>query len=285
MNNKEIFEDLTFPNNYPFNISYHNSPDYFPIHWHNYVEIIYSMQDAVLYEVCEKQYTLVTGDILFIWPGELHALIHQPQPSNVIILQFDDHLLTERRDFRDYMYLFHHTRYLPSNIPQEFLQNLRNLLIQLKNVFISKDSFVESKSYMFLYEFFIILAEELKSTPSLSSSPVTLHHSKVIQQLNDTCNYLAAHCTEDLSLEYAANYSGFSKYHFSKLFKQYTGQSFPEFLAVERLRAAETLLNNPNLSITQVASEAGFNSISSFNRIFKYYKKVSPTEFRNLHMI
>ena len=48
---------------------------------------------------------------------------------------------------------------------------------------------------------------------------------------------------------------------------------------------AERLLIDPNLSITEAAMRSGFVSLATFNRLFKTYKKCTPTEFKNLHNV
>ena len=50
---------------------------------------------------------------------------------------------------------------------------------------------------------------------------------------------------EDLSLEGVASQAGFSKYHFSRLFKQYTDSTFYKYLNQKRIEFAKTLLQDP----------------------------------------
>ena len=97
------------------------------------------------------------------------------------------------------------------------------------------------------------------------------------------CEYISEHCTEDLSLDDVANLAGFSKYHFSRLFKQFTNVSFYKYLNQKRIALAEKQLSDINNSITDVAINSGFSSMSSFIRMFKQIKNCTPTEFRNLH--
>lgn len=93
--------------------------------------------------------------------------------------------------------------------------------------------------------------------------------------------YIDTHYTENLDLETVAKSVGFSKYHFSRLFKQYTNFTFGDYLCYRRIKAAEELLANPDLSITEVAIQAGFPSISTFNRLFKQHKNCTPSEYRS----
>ena len=84
-----------------------------------------------------------------------------------------------------------------------------------------------------------------------------------------------------------ASYAGFSKFHFSRLFKQYTKDTFTDYLNQRRIRAAEELLAAPppDTSITEIAMRCGFSSISTFNRLFKQLKNCTPGEFRALNQV
>lgn len=96
-------------------------------------------------------------------------------------------------------------------------------------------------------------------------------------------DYIDSHYTEELTLDNIADFSGFSKYHFTRLFKQYTDSTFYDYLIYRRIKAAEELLANPELSITEIALQSGFSSISTFNRIFKQKKGCTPSEYRSLY--
>ena len=102
-----------------------------------------------------------------------------------------------------------------------------------------------------------------------------------IQKFNALMTYIDTHYMENLDLETVAKSVGFSKYHFSRLFKQYTNFTFGDYLCYRRIKAAEELLANPDLSITEVAIQAGFPSISTFNRLFKQHKNCTPSEYRS----
>ena len=97
------------------------------------------------------------------------------------------------------------------------------------------------------------------------------------------CDYISAHCAEDLTLDDIAGRAGFSKYHFSRLFKQFTGETFYKFLNTKRIAYAQNLLIDPGLSITEIAYLSGFNSISSFVRMFKALTAYTPTAYRQLY--
>lgn len=102
-----------------------------------------------------------------------------------------------------------------------------------------------------------------------------------MKKFNDLLDYIDMHYAEDLSLESMADHIGFSKFHFSRLFKQYTNLTFSDYLNYRRLKAAEELLVNPALPIIEVSLRAGYTSISTFNRLFKQIKHCTPSEYRS----
>ncbi len=97
------------------------------------------------------------------------------------------------------------------------------------------------------------------------------------------CDYVNLHCTENISLEMAADLAGFSKFHFTRLFKQFTGVSYYKYLNQRRIAMAENYLIDPSISITEAAIRSGFSSLSAFIRMFRIIKDCTPSEFRKMH--
>ena len=92
--------------------------------------------------------------------------------------------------------------------------------------------------------------------------------------------YIAQNKQERLSLSNVAQAAGASVFHFCKVFKSSTGLKFTEYLARVRLEDAKAKLLNPNLRISEVAYEVGFQSLTQFNRSFRSLFGQSPTEYR-----
>ena len=87
------------------------------------------------------------------------------------------------------------------------------------------------------------------------------------------CAYIAEHSSEDISQSEVAQKIGLSPYYFSKLFNEYTKTAFPAYLANIRVQRAITLLG---------AYEAGFQSTTTFNKLFHELTGTSPREYRKL---
>jgi AraC-like DNA-binding protein/ligand-binding sensor protein len=92
--------------------------------------------------------------------------------------------------------------------------------------------------------------------------------------------YILEHQTDDLSLAQVARAVNTSTFYFCKIFKKSTGINFTDYLSRVRIEKAKNLLLNPNLRISEIAYEVGFQSLTHFNRVFKKILGQSPTEYR-----
>ncbi len=92
--------------------------------------------------------------------------------------------------------------------------------------------------------------------------------------------YIQDHQTEHLRLGHVAKAVNSSTFYFCKMFKKVTGINFTDYLSRVRIEKAKNLLLNPNLRVSEIAFEVGFQSLTHFNRVFKKILGQSPTEYR-----
>jgi AraC-like DNA-binding protein/ligand-binding sensor protein len=92
--------------------------------------------------------------------------------------------------------------------------------------------------------------------------------------------YIAEHQTEEISLGQVAKAVNMSSYYFCKTFKKVVGINFTDYVARVRIEKSKNLLLNPNLRVSEIAFEVGFQSLTHFNRVFKKVLGQSPTEYR-----
>jgi AraC-like DNA-binding protein len=92
--------------------------------------------------------------------------------------------------------------------------------------------------------------------------------------------YIEEHQGEDISLGQVARAVNTSTFYFCKLFKKVTGINFTDYLSRVRIEKAKNLLLNPNLRVSEIAFEVGFQSLTHFNRVFKKLLSQSPTQYR-----
>ena len=96
--------------------------------------------------------------------------------------------------------------------------------------------------------------------------------------------FISEHLGEPLSLEQVAHAANMSAFYFCKVFKGATGLTFTNYIARARIEKTKQLLLNPHTRISEAAYEAGFQSLSQFNRVFRRVAGESPTAYRtHLH--
>lgn len=89
------------------------------------------------------------------------------------------------------------------------------------------------------------------------------------------CNY-----TNYISLDEIVTDCGYSKYHISRLFKNYMNCTIMEYLLKQRMLKAKDLLINTQNSIKAIAIAIGYSDPNYFSLIFKREEGVSPIQFR-----
>jgi AraC-like DNA-binding protein/ligand-binding sensor protein len=96
--------------------------------------------------------------------------------------------------------------------------------------------------------------------------------------------FIAEHMGEPLSLQQVAQSAHMSPFYFCKVFKAAIGLTFTNYLARARVEKTKQLLLNQNTRASEAAYEAGFQSLSQFNRVFRRIVGESPSSYReNLH--
>ena len=93
--------------------------------------------------------------------------------------------------------------------------------------------------------------------------------------------FIAEHQAEELSLAQVAQCVNMSAFYFCKMFKKATGMTFTDYLARVRVEKVKNLLLNPHKRVSEAAYEAGFQSLSQFNRVFRRIVGESPSAYRD----
>lgn len=94
--------------------------------------------------------------------------------------------------------------------------------------------------------------------------------------------YILENYQEELRLETVAKAVHLSPSYFSALFKKTTGCSFARYLAKVRIAKAQELLENTDLSVTDIAMQVGFNDPAYFTAVFKRDVGITPLIYRRV---
>ncbi|MFN0729889.1 AraC family transcriptional regulator [Polaribacter gochangensis] len=104
-----------------------------------------------------------------------------------------------------------------------------------------------------------------------------------VARINNAILYIETHLSEKLILSDIAKEAYFSPFHFHRIFSLVVGETVNNFIARLRIeKAANFLIHQKEISITEVSEIIGFTSLSSFSRAFKKFYGISPAEFKEL---
>ena len=101
-----------------------------------------------------------------------------------------------------------------------------------------------------------------------------LHHLDVVT------DYIYAHLDDDLSLETLARVSGFSRYHWHRIYRAVRGETAAQTVRRLRLERAAAMLTETSWPVERIAWKAGFTGTEVFSRAFLRSYGTTPSRFR-----
>lgn len=119
---------------------------------------------------------------------------------------------------------------------------------------------------------------------SMNDSDKSVTYIEYISRINRVQDYIEANLGGDLSLNTLAEISGFSKFHFHRIFRGIVKETLLSY--INRIRMERTiflLLHNPSMCITEVTMTLGFSESAAFSRLFKKHYGMSASEVRRIY--
>ena len=252
------------------------------------MEIIMPVRKKYTVVIDEKPHTFREGDIFITPPGTLHHLI-APKPDadgdegERLIILLDYGLICNVKGMDSLIHSLHPYALIGRKEYPKLNAQLCSYLEEISREYDNIIPFTEACIYSLIIRFFVAIGRANFNASEKFPGITSNKQHEYIEKFMDVCNYITDHCTENINVDDLADLAGFSKFHFSRLFKQFAGVSCYEYLTRKRINHAETLLIQPDISITEVAMRSGFGSLSTFNRIFKAAKHCTPSEYKNLN--
>ncbi len=276
------FEKCLLEVDFPFRLFLNEGSFGVAHHWHDEIEIIYMVEGNVKVGVNDKIYDVSEGDILLISSRDIHCFMPESSHSNRVVIQFNlsifdnlNSMMGERKEIRP---LFDRSKrfskYWDIHVKMEMEEQIKALIKEYND----KQEGYKLALKARLYDLLVLL---LRKVPMETISHEEESRQKdTLDRLENVFQYVENSYASEITLEQAAQVAGFSPYHFSRFFKQNTGITFGQYLSNFRITKAEWFLLSENMSITDTAYKAGFNSIKTFNRVFKLKKGQTPSQFK-----
>ncbi len=269
------FDEYLDPNihNYDF---HWQSTDYPILHNHDFWEFTTVTDGTVLHEFNGKTYKLTQGDSFLIKPiKDTHRLVSvTPNSARICNLSIRDDAVRKiseciSGDLYEKM----------SNLPEisfalsgasynkliEYASAVRTAVVTNKNR--------ESISNLF----FIFILEIISSQLFLEKSTYPDWLVDILKRINDPKNL-------DIFAKDIVKSSTYSHNYILRNFNKYLGTNLVSYINSIKMNNALDLLLNTDMSILEISSTLGFDSLSHFNHLFKRTYGISPKEYKNKHV-
>jgi len=277
---KGYHETVDFKDRPLFRLYHNTEAEDYPPHWHSNPEIIVPLKDIYTVRINDNEYVLQEGDFIYISSACIHHLIAPPDGER-LIFQPDYSLLSNLPELSDAVTLMSPATAIRSSEYPELTAKLKAAMLEIEREYFSNSTLSGAKIYSKLLELMVMVGREYAgSAPGFDASRDK--QLEYTEKFMGVCEYINEHFSEDLTLDDISEMSGFSKFHFTRLFKQFTGKTFYRYVNIKRIEYAEKLLIDPSTSVTEAAVHSGFSSLPAFVRMFKQIKGCTPTEFRNM---
>ncbi len=251
-------------------------------HYHDYYEIYYMLSGQRIYFIRDRSYSVQQGDLVFISKHELHKTMQSGDASHErIIIHMDDAMLGKLAGTHVSFLLtpFEQQSHIIRLPMQEQLATAQLMSRMLAEIRQQPAGFELFPSYA-VTELLLTAARYIQQ-----SEPMPLHHATPMHaKISEVIRYINAHFGEPLRLDELAKHFFISPYYLSRMFKELTGFTFSDYIILTRMKEAQRLLRESDISITDIAAAVGFDNFSHFGKTFKKITHVSPRQYRKQYV-
>jgi AraC-like DNA-binding protein len=259
---------------------------YFLDHWHPEIEFTYIIEGEILYTINGIELLLKKGQGIFCNQNMMHSgKMHNRQECKYLSITFLPKLIYGFELSRI------KTKYIDEIVKNPFFsylllldndQGARNILeilsgintLQLINKEINELKLLTllTSIWMNLYDCF----EKSKDELSVSS-----YNEKELNRLKKILEYIHNNYVNKISLEEIAGTINICTNECCRFFKKYMNATISAYILDYRIEKSLYLLDNTDLSITELAHNIGFSSGSYYTQVFRKKMGFTPIQYRN----
>ena len=255
------------------------------LHHHGFVELSYVIENRGTETINGVSHYLQPGTASFLLPHHIHEINSESdQPIVKYCCMFDINiLLGSSYESELASLLFQVGSTIPSFVDfspamAQRMSSIFELLLEEYNRQdgIGRSSLIRAK----LTEAMLMFIRA-----SDACQPLTLQEAEPDEKINfwKIVQYIHVHYAEKLTLDWLSQHFRVSTPYISRSFKKHLGRSFLEYLHALRVESVVSMLLSTNMSLIDIAAEAGFESYRSFSRVFREVHGQSPSDYRKAY--
>ena len=237
----------------------------FGAHLHYHLELVYMIEGCTTCAVDTGEYTLQSGDVLLVFPNQVHRYDPAEQEKYLLFIINPDMMPELSRAFSGAAPTDPVIRGVGSD------PHMHELLMTLSHTEQMPADFRDAITKGYLLAFFGELLCRMSFKENNHNDSVTLR---------SIVSYCAQNYSRELTLATLEEELHLSKYYISHLFGSKIGTGFNDYINALRVSEACRYLRRTNKSITEISTLVGFGTLRTFNRAFFKQVGMSPSEYR-----
>ncbi|MFT3753300.1 MAG: AraC family transcriptional regulator [Paludibacter sp.] len=257
----------------------------YPWHFHSEYEIIYISESTGTRFIGNSAEKYNAGDVLLIGSNLPHYLkSDEIYHAGNSLLRVKGTIIQFEKEFMQ-----HSINYYPQFI------RIKNLLEESKygilfpagcsESMIGLISEIPTENGMNQLILFLKLLKVMSEIPDkrvISTPDFEYNMGKGASRIDKIISFVNQHYTRPVPLEEISAFASMNSTAFCRFFKTETGKSFKNYIFDMRAGYACKLLLMNKMSISQISTECGFETISHFNKVFKKVVGHTPSEYRKI---
>jgi AraC-like DNA-binding protein len=265
---KKIINDEEFPVQI-FKNQIRRPGIYCPPHWHEHIELHYILEGQGTISCNQRPLSVEEGSLVIINSNELHEGVSHTKVYDAVVIIFEMDAFS--KEMANCNVIFQSLVAADAKI--------KELIVSIYQEELDKKSGYKLAMKGKIYELITYLFRNYV-VESLSDK----ENSKRIQnltRLNTVLQHIQSNYTDPISISILAELIHLSEYRFCHLFKESMGLSPLNYMNEVRLKKAHHLLEQKEMTISEVASAVGFQDYNNFGRLFRKYYGYAPSHVWN----
>lgn len=246
-------------------------------HWHSEYEMLFVLRGCISVRCERGEYDMKAGDLLMIGTREIHSTHRMEKDSLCLMLQFSPQIITEvyHSEFEFFLNTMDTEEPVSIGTKKEIQKILAGMCLSLYDKPDGYQFAIKSGLYAFVSALFSNVRYRRIDPKDL------MYNTQHLKDLDQIKKYIKGHFKEEIKAEDLAHDLGMSRAKLYQVLKHANSGSIKNLTNYYRVDHAKHLLKNTDLTIQFIADESGFESDSSFFRVFKSQTGMAPNEFRN----